>query len=240
MAHNNSTGSSARTTSEWGWLDDTPPTTLPAPTGATDMGGDAEWLWLERNSDDSPTVEPSIPSVERPARIPAVRRWIAPILTTAAATAVIIVAVSVTRSTNESTVSVLSAAAPTVSSAAVLTGACTGLSATTVTASPGDTSSVAGVIAAFEYAYYEQRSADAALRLLAPDAGITVEPLAAGIASIPAGTTHCVAVTPIADTTADVHLVELHPDHTRTDYLQVINLRHTETGLLINNIQRQG
>ncbi|WP_405135451.1 hypothetical protein [Nocardia sp. NBC_01388] len=238
MPHNNSTDTSTRTTREWGWLDDTPPTTLPAPVGTTGLDGDAEWRWLESNSDYSPEVEPSTPATERPARIPAVRRWIAPILTTVAATAVIIVAVSVMRSTNASTVSVSTAAAPPQS--AVLTGACTGLSAAAVTAGPGDTSSVAGVVAAFEYAYYEQRSADAALRLLAPDAGITVEPLAAGIASIPAGTTHCVAVTPIADTTADVHLVELHPDHTRTDYLQVINLRRTETGLLINNIQKQG
>ncbi|MFE3228572.1 hypothetical protein [Nocardia sp. NPDC059228] len=129
---------------------------------------------------------------------------------------------------------------PTTTPAAVRSDACTGLSAPTITDGAGDTTSVAGVIAAFEFAYYHQRSADAAMRLLAPDAGIALEPLTAGIASIPAGTTHCVGITPITDNTADVHLVELHLDRTRTDYLQVINLRRTGTGPLIYNIQKQG
>ncbi|WP_040693753.1 hypothetical protein [Nocardia vinacea] len=124
----------------------------------------------------------------------------------------------------------------------VVEGACTGLSGTVVTDRPGDTTAtVAGVIASFEAAYYAQRSAEAAMRVLAPESGITGDGLAAGIASIPAGTTHCVAVTPISETTANVHVVELHPDRQRVDYLQVINTRAGEGGgLLISNVQGQG
>ncbi|WP_433759579.1 hypothetical protein [Nocardia sp. CA-135398] len=121
-------------------------------------------------------------------------------------------------------------------------GACTGLSGTVVTDRPADTTAtVAGVIASFEAAYYAQRSAEAAMRLLAPESGITHDGLAAGIDSIPAGSTHCVAVTPISETTANVHVVELHPDRQRVDYLQVINTRPGEGGgLLISNVQGQG
>ncbi len=120
-------------------------------------------------------------------------------------------------------------------------GACTGLSGTVVTDRPADTTAtVAGVIAAFEAAYYIDRNAETAMRLLAPESGIAADGLAAGIASIPAGTTHCVAVTPISESTANVHVVELRPDRQRMDYLQLINTRPGESGLLISNIQRQG
>ncbi|WP_433195780.1 hypothetical protein ACQP1G_42355 [Nocardia sp. CA-107356] len=132
------------------------------------------------------------------------------------------------------------AVAPSATSAAE--GACTGLSGTLVTDRPADTTTtVAGVIAAFEAAYYIDRSAEAAMRLLAPESGITTEALAAGIASIPIGSTHCVAITPISATTANVHVVQLGPDRQRVDYLQVINTRPGDGGgLLISNVQRQG
>ncbi|WP_157124432.1 hypothetical protein [Nocardia pseudovaccinii] len=119
-------------------------------------------------------------------------------------------------------------------------GPCTGLSGPTVTDTVGDTHSLTGVIAAFEHAYYRQRSAEAALRLVASEAGLTAEGLAAGIASIPTGTTHCVAITPIAEGTADVHLVEQHPNGERIDYLQLINVGHNPDGVVITNIQKRG
>ncbi|MFE2997386.1 hypothetical protein ACFXG4_20520 [Nocardia sp. NPDC059246] len=122
----------------------------------------------------------------------------------------------------------------------VAVGACQGLSGSTITDADGDPTTLAGLIAAFEYAYYQRRSADAAMRLLAPESGIQRDPLATGLTSIPSGTRHCVAVTPLADTAADVHLVEVRPDGTRTDYLQVINTRRADTGLLITNIQKRG
>ncbi|WP_174190111.1 hypothetical protein [Nocardia barduliensis] len=121
-------------------------------------------------------------------------------------------------------------------------GACTGLAGAVVTDRRADTTAtVAGVIAAFEAAYYIDRNAETAMRLLAPESGITADGLAAGIASIPLGTIHCVAVTPISESTANVHVVELRPDRQRMDYLQLINTRPGESGgLLISNVQRQG
>ncbi|MFC9964449.1 hypothetical protein [Nocardia ignorata] len=119
--------------------------------------------------------------------------------------------------------------------------ACAGLSAQTVTAGAGDTRTVAGVIAAFEFAYYVTRSAEDALRLVTPQAGIVHEPLAAAITALPIGTSHCVGITPIAENTAEVHLVELHPDGRRFDYLQLINVSAAAAGeLVITNIQKRG
>ncbi len=119
-------------------------------------------------------------------------------------------------------------------------GACAGLKGAVVTSQGGDPAMVAGVISAFEYAYYVTRSAEAALALVAPEAALTAPGLAAGISSIPLGTTYCVAVTPIAAGAADVHLVELHPDKARVDYLQVIDTRPGPSGLLISHVQEQG
>ncbi|WP_051027281.1 hypothetical protein [Nocardia higoensis] len=133
----------------------------------------------------------------------------------------------------------LTAAPP--AATAELGQACTGLTGTSVTDVAGDTRSMPGVIAAFEHAYYRRRDAAAALGLVAPEAGLTTDALAAGIASIPAGTTHCVAITPIAETAAEVHLAELHLDGSRVDYLQLINTRTTAHGeVLITNIQKRG
>ncbi|NKY26239.1 hypothetical protein [Nocardia gamkensis] len=125
-------------------------------------------------------------------------------------------------------------------------GPCAGLSGEVVTDRAGDPATLAGVIASFESAYYIDRDASKAMPLLAPETGITAEALAAGIASIPPGTRHCVAITAITPTTANVHIAELRPDRTRVDYLQLINTRpaaDTGTGtalLLISNFQKQG
>lgn len=119
--------------------------------------------------------------------------------------------------------------------------ACAGLTAQIVTAGAGDTATVAGVIAAFEFAYYVTRSAEQVLRLTSPQAGLAHEPLAAAIIALPIGTTHCVGITSIAENTAEVHLVELHPDGRRFDYLQVINVSAiAPDGLVITNIQKRG
>ncbi|WP_040830366.1 hypothetical protein [Nocardia jiangxiensis] len=132
------------------------------------------------------------------------------------------------------------ASAPTSTSTAGV-GVCAGLSGAVVTEHGGDPATVPGVIAAFEDAYYTQRSAEAAMRVVAPESGITQQALAAGIATIPAGTRYCVAVTPITVNTANVHLVEVHPDRKRVDYLQVINtISGPGGGLLISHVQEQG
>ncbi|MEV4204356.1 hypothetical protein [Nocardia salmonicida] len=121
-------------------------------------------------------------------------------------------------------------------------GPCAGLSGEVVTDRAGDPATLVGVIASFEAAYYIDRDAAKAMAVLAPETGITVGGLAAGIASIPPGTRHCVSITPIAAGTATVHIAELHPDHKRVDYLQLINTRPADTGgaLLISNFQKQG
>ena len=121
--------------------------------------------------------------------------------------------------------------------------ACAGLGGpdpTTVTDQNGDTDTLTGVIAAFEYGYYEQRSAGALAPLLAPQAGLDLTRLAGGIASIPTGTRHCVAITPQSATSAAVHIVELHPDGSRIDYLQVIDVRLAIGATVITNIQKAG
>ncbi|RBO79801.1 hypothetical protein [Nocardia puris] len=132
------------------------------------------------------------------------------------------------------------AAPPTPTSTAQ--GPCTGLTGDVVTDRAGDPATLTGVIASFEAAYYIDRDAGKAMPLLAPESGITPEGLAAGIATIPPGTRHCVAITPITPTTANVHIAEVRPDHTRIDYLQLINTRPAaESGgaLLISNVQKR-
>lgn len=240
MPHDNTTDTPVHADTEWGWLDNPAPAAIPIPLAAPHVD-DSEWGWVPEDLGDVETVGISDTgeSDQRTSAAP-LRRWATPIVTILLSISVIIAAVLALRGTTEATTTKSTNTVPSPSPTAQLTGACAGLTAATVTAGPGDLATVTGVIAAFEYAYYYQRSADGALAMLTPDAGIAREPLASGIASIPAGTTHCVAITPIADATADVHLVELHPDHSRTDYLQVINLRHAPTGLLINNIQKQG
>ncbi|MEV6363172.1 hypothetical protein [Nocardia asteroides] len=116
---------------------------------------------------------------------------------------------------------------------------CAGLSGTVVTDRAGDPNTLEGVIASFEAAYYIDRDAAKATALLAPEAGITVEGLAAGIAKTPPGARHCVAITPTATGTANVHIVVVHPDRTRVDYLQLITTRPADPGpaLLITKFQ---
>ncbi len=118
--------------------------------------------------------------------------------------------------------------------------ACAGVMAQTVTDGPGETTTAAGVIAEFEHAYYVERNTDAALAVVGPLAGISREGLAAAITALPAGVTHCVGVDVIAENTAHVHLVELHPDSDRLDFLQLINVATTGSGLVITNIQKRG
>jgi hypothetical protein len=120
---------------------------------------------------------------------------------------------------------------------------CSGLSGTVVTTRAGNPDTIAGVIATFESAYYIERSGAKAVALVAPEAGMTVQALDDGIGSIPVGTRHCVAITPVTVNTANVHLVELHPDGRRVDYLQVINTVSAPEpggGLLISHVQEQG
>ncbi|MEV6140480.1 hypothetical protein AB0L63_31460 [Nocardia sp. NPDC051990] len=219
----------------WGWLHPTEPTALQPVSDATDDANTDgnEWQWINQ------PPRPPVPSGSWRTRVPR-RVWLG--LGVALGAAAVLVAVGINSVADQPdtvpAIPTLTADPPTTTPPPG--GACTGLAGQIITDTEGDTHSLAGVIAAFEYAYYAQRSAEAALRFVAPEAGLAPEALAAGIASIPAGTTHCVAITPIADGAAEVHLAERHPDGQRVDYLQLINVRHDSLGVVIINIQKPG
>ncbi|MGW4369208.1 hypothetical protein ACWEKT_26535 [Nocardia takedensis] len=224
-----------------GWLERSRPVTLQtvAPDTANAHDADQAWRWLDRPPDDPP-----------PRRAVGHKSWPRRAGLTAGTALVVAAVLALTLTLTrwdsaepdhptEQSVGVATPPASTSTPAA----ACAGLSGAVVTDTAGDSRSMAGVIAAFEHAYYQRRDAEAALRLVAPEAGLVPEALAAGIASIPTGSTHCVAITPVAEATAEVHLVERHPDGSRIDYLQLINVRATTPAggdLVISNIQKRG
>ncbi|WP_194817925.1 hypothetical protein [Nocardia sp. XZ_19_385] len=237
----------------WGWLNSTTVSPLPIhgmrdPHNHTEEPTD-EWEWLAHAATDP---QPSGANNTEPRRgmpMPPVAVWLTIAFGIAATIAVVAVLAPTSPQQDRE-----AAAEPTVALASTSTvqpssppatpssPACTGLAGSLVTATTASSgSSVMQAISGFEHAYYVARDVEAALRWLAPGAGIAPEPLAAGIASIPFGTEHCVAITAIAETAATVHLVEVRPDGQRIDYLQVINVRPTGDGsAVITNIQRQG
>lgn len=227
----------------WGWLDNTDPIPL---TDRREPGRDSH---LDATPAESPaTTEPAEAGTGGgwAQRLPT-PAWIALVVSLLVSVAVIGVGVLTLRgqTTAPPQLPTVTAAPPPSSSVPPSTTrvrpeACAGLTGDIVTDSAGDPSSVTGVIAAFEHAYYTARDAEAALRLTVPEAGLDPHILAGGIASIPAGTRHCVAITTLADTAADVHLVEKRPDGQRRDYLQVINARRDGDRMLITNIQKRG
>ncbi|MFF0532917.1 hypothetical protein ACFYT3_31665 [Nocardia amikacinitolerans] len=230
-----------QTNQGWEWLDITEPTVLQAvPTGHAEHptpGSANEWQWIAH-----PPAVHTLAATPWRARLPR-RGWAALAAGLAVAAALVVAGiVSIAgRDYTPAAIPTVTAHPPAQATTAAVSGACAGLSGQTVTAGAGDTHSLAGVIAAFEHAYYVQRNPEVAMGLLAIETGVVPEALAAGISSIPAGSTHCVAITPIADGAAEVHLVELHPDGARIDYLQLINLRRNPDGAtVITNIQKRG
>lgn len=94
-------------------------------------------------------------------------------------------------------------------------------SATTVSGNgKGDRESAAGVVLAFQHAYYVARDADAIKPLLAKDSPITnLDALQEGIDSVARGTTHCLHIERDGDD-AVVELTETAPDGSATTYYQ--------------------
>ncbi|WP_227996863.1 hypothetical protein [Nocardia australiensis] len=89
----------------------------------------------------------------------------------------------------------------------------------------GSTLSGPEVIMAFQYAYYVIRSGAGARALTTPDAAVSaVEQIDKGIASIPAGTRHCVMITPMLDGRFDVVITELRPDSVARTYRQFVTV----------------
>ncbi|WP_067891563.1 hypothetical protein [Nocardia vaccinii] len=215
----------------WGWLATTtaPPIPLrPSTSAAPPTDGDTEWEWL---ADPTPHTTPA--TAARP-RI-RLRTWVIAGLAVTALAGAATGAILTWHTGNQQTAQVATTTPD--MAVAPVSPACAGLTGVVVTDRAGDTGTVAGLIATFEFDYYTRRSADEAMRTVAADSGIVPQALAGGIASIPPGTRHCVAINLLSGGAADVHVVELHPDHSRVDYLQLINTRRTPAGLAISTIQ---
>lgn len=210
--------------------------TAPAANPAAEVNVSAQADWFSPPSPDSGLDQPA--AGRRGRRLPP-RGWAA--LAALAAVTVGVLAATHTSGENRPHTARVSATAGPPATTTAASGPCTGLSGAVVTTRAGKTDTIAGIIATFEADYYIERSAAKAIQLVTPETGITEQGLADGIASIPVGTTHCVAITPLTTNTATAHLVELHPDGRRVDYLQVINtVSGPGGGLLISHIQEQG
>lgn len=104
----------------------------------------------------------------------------------------------------------------------------------------GDTKSVAGVVLAFQHAYYVERDAEQMEPLLAKDSKITdLDALQEGIDSVARGTTHCLRIAPDKDGTASVTLTETAPDETETIYTQRVSTTREGGDLRIVSIEDQ-
>lgn len=89
----------------------------------------------------------------------------------------------------------------------------------------GSTTSGPDVILAFQYAYYVARSGSDARAVTTTDAAVPpVEVINAGIKSVPAGTQHCVIITPMADGRFDVVITEIRPDAAVRTYRQFVTV----------------
>lgn len=85
----------------------------------------------------------------------------------------------------------------------------------------GDVKSAAGVILAFQHAYYVERDADLVKPLLAKESEIqNLDALQKGIDSVEQGTTHCLRITSAKDGSADVELTQMAPDGSETVFYQ--------------------
>lgn len=140
---------------------------------------------------------------------------------------------------DESQTAATPAPAPTTSAAA----------STTVAAGPdcsmptGDQNSGEGVIAAFEHAYYVQRSGAAAHALVSPNAPSSapftvVANLDAGIATVAEGTTYCLDIDPLRPGVFTLTLTESGPGGPGTQYRQRITTTEVEGRYVIASIDQ--
>lgn len=101
----------------------------------------------------------------------------------------------------------------------------------------GDTVSGGGVILAFEYAYYVERSGVRARSVTTGDAVVpSAEAIQAGIDTVPATTTHCVRITPAGSGQWAVELSEQRPHQPPLVFLQTITTTERDGRVLITAI----
>ncbi|WP_194838484.1 hypothetical protein [Nocardia sp. XZ_19_369] len=172
------------------WFDD--PTDPPAPSLSVVSSGDDEDWFTASPVDPAPqTGAPPPARLRRRPRLRAPSIAFAAAVTTVAGAAIALALVLVPTDTPPAaSLSPAVAAPPPVSTST--TPWCADLAGgEPISVTSPDRGMAA--IAAFEQAYYGRRNAAAARAHVAPDARVgTVEELAAGIATVPAGTTHCV------------------------------------------------
>lgn len=106
----------------------------------------------------------------------------------------------------------------------------------------GDTDSVAGSVLAFEDAYYNQRSAKAAVELTGKDSPFrsdaAVKTLQEGIDSVPKTTEYCVEVTTDGDKAA-VELIEARPGASEETFVQKFTTSREDDKVVIVDISEE-
>ncbi|MFC9871736.1 hypothetical protein [Nocardia salmonicida] len=106
---------------------------------------------------------------------------------------------------------------------------------------PGDTTSGPAAILGFNHAYYVDRSVEYARRFLTSDSAITTgDRLQTGIDAVPAGTRHCMSISPL-NTNGEsarwaVTVAEFRPGTERWIARQTVTTRTVDGAILISEI----
>ena len=101
----------------------------------------------------------------------------------------------------------------------------------------GDQKTAAGVIAAFEHAYYVLRSGEAARALTTPGSPLpTADKIQAGIDTVPLGTSYCLRAIETTNDHYTVVLTETRPGEPATQFTQTITTTHIDGRWLIDLI----
>ncbi|RDI67831.1 hypothetical protein [Nocardia pseudobrasiliensis] len=101
----------------------------------------------------------------------------------------------------------------------------------------GSTATAPDAILAFQHAYYTARSGALARTVTTPDAWVSPpQVIDLGIATIPAGTHHCVQITPLPDGRYDVAITESRPDNSTRTYHQLVTTITSNGQTLITRI----
>ncbi|MBF6327752.1 hypothetical protein IU452_04385 [Nocardia transvalensis] len=101
----------------------------------------------------------------------------------------------------------------------------------------GSTASGPDAILAFQHAYYVARSGGLARSVTTADAWVSSpQVIDLGIATVPAGTRHCVQVAPLPDGRFDVQVTETRPDRSTRTYRQIVTVADRNGTTLITRI----
>jgi hypothetical protein len=102
---------------------------------------------------------------------------------------------------------------------------------------PGGTDTGPHAVLGFDYAYFVMRDAAAARTFVAPNAAVgPVERLQVGIATVPAGTQHCLSITADGPDRYRVDLTTRHDHDEPSSYRQIVTTTTTAGRVLITAI----